>query len=65
MTSNNALAARTCIVVVVVTNESSMVSYFLEAGNLNGSNAVMSSDVARPLSSDLDQMKLRPHQRLF
>ena len=36
MTSNNAFAARTCIVVVVVTNESNMASYFPEAGNSNG-----------------------------
>ena len=32
---------------VVVTNESNM-AYFLEAGNLNGSNADMCSDVALP-----------------
>ena len=36
---NNAFAARTCIVGVVVKNECSMASYFHEAGNLNGSNA--------------------------
>lgn len=29
------LTARTCIVVVVVTNESNMASYFFEEGNLN------------------------------
>ena len=46
-----AFAARTCIVVVVVTNESNMASYFSEAGNLNGSNADMCSDVAGPSSS--------------
>ena len=37
---------RTCIVGVVVTNESNMTSYFPEAGNLNGSNADMCSYVA-------------------
>ena len=41
----------TCIVVVVVTNESNMALYFLEAGNLNGSNANMCSDVAGQSSS--------------
>lgn len=46
MTSNNALAAQTCIVGVVVTNESNMASYFLEAGNLNDNNG----DVAGPSS---------------
>ena len=51
MTSNNAFAARTCIVGVVVTNESNMVSYFPEAGNLNGVNADMCSDVAGLSSS--------------
>ena len=48
---NNALAARTCIVVVVVTHESNMASYFPKAGNLNGSNADICSDVAGPSSS--------------
>ena len=38
---NNAFAARTCIVVVVVTHDSNMASYFLEAGNLNGRNAAV------------------------
>ena len=33
--------------VVVVTHESNMASYFPEAGNLNGRNAHMCSDVAR------------------
>ena len=51
MTSNNAFAAQTCIVVVVVTNESNMASYFPEAGNLNGSNTEMCYDVAGPSSS--------------
>ena len=51
MTSNSAFAARTCIVEVVVTNESNMASYFSEAGNLNGSNSDMCSDVAGPSSS--------------
>ena len=37
MTSNNAFAARTCIVGVVVMNESNMASYWPKAGNLNGS----------------------------
>ena len=44
-------AARTCIVVVVATNESNMASYFPKEGNLNGSDATMCSDVAGPLSS--------------
>ena len=33
-------------------NESNMASYFTEAGNLNGSNADMSFDLAGPSSSD-------------
>ena len=36
---------------VVVTNESKTASYFPEAGNLNGRNADMCFDVARPSSS--------------
>ena len=44
-------AARTCIVVVVVTHESSVASYFPEAGNLNGRNGDMCSDVAGTSSS--------------
>ena len=36
--------------VVGVTNESNMASYFPEAENLNGSNADMCSDVAGPSS---------------
>ena len=51
MTSNNAFAAQTCIVGVVVTNESHMASFFPGAGNLNGSNPDMCSDVAEPSSS--------------
>ena len=51
LTSNNAFAARTCTVGVVVTHESNMASYFLEAGNLIGSNSDMCSDVAAPSSS--------------
>ena len=39
------------LVRVVVTNESNMASYFPEAGNLNGCNADMCSDVAGPSSS--------------
>ena len=68
MTSNNALAARTYIVGVVVTNEFNMTSYFPEAGNLNRSNADMCSDhdvvdrrvAARAicLSFQIGQMKL-------
>ena len=37
--------------VVVVTHESNVASYFPEAGNLNGRNADMCSDVAGPSSS--------------
>ena len=37
--------------VVEVTHESYMASYFPEAGNLNDSNADMCSDVAVPLTS--------------
>ena len=50
MTSNNAFATRTCIVVAVpvVTNEPNMASHFPEAGNFNGSNV----EVAGPSSSD-------------
>ena len=40
---NDAFAARACIVVVVVTHEFNMASYFPEAGILNGSNAEMCS----------------------
>ena len=51
MTSNNAFASRTCIVGVVVTKESNMASYFLEARNLNGIYADMCSDMAGPRRS--------------
>ena len=51
MTYNNAFAAQTSIVGVVVTNESNMASYLAEAGNLNGCNANKCSDVAGPSSS--------------
>ena len=51
MTSKNAFVARTCIVVVVVTNESNMASSFPEAGTINVRYADMCSDVAGPLSS--------------
>ena len=51
MASNNAFAAGTCIVGVVITNESNMASHFPEARNLHGSNADMFSDVAGPSSS--------------
>ena len=50
---NNAFAARTCIVVVVVTHEFNMLSYVPEKGNLNGSNAAMCFDVTGPSSSGL------------
>ena len=68
MTSNNAFAARTCIVVVVVTNESNMASYFPEAGNLNGSNADMCSDVTGPWSSgsgDLFELSDRSNETII
>ena len=51
MTSNNAFAARTCIVGVVVTNKSNMASHLPEAENLIGSNADMCSDVTGLSSS--------------
>ena len=51
MTSNNAFAARTCIVGVVVTNGSNMASYFPEGENLNGSITDMCSGVTGPSSS--------------
>ena len=44
-------AARTCTVVFVVTHEFNKASFFPEAGNLNGRNADMCSDVAGPSSS--------------
>ena len=45
-----------CIVVVVVTQESNVASYFSKAGNVNGRNAYICSDVAGPLSSDADDL---------
>ena len=39
--------------VVAVTHESNMASYFPEVGNLNGTNADMCSDVAGPSSSQV------------
>ena len=51
MKLNNALAYWTCIVGVVVTNESYMASFFPEADNLNGNHADMCSNVAGPSSS--------------
>ena len=45
-----------CIVVVVVTQEFNMRSYFPEAGNLNGSNADMCSDVAGPSISGVGDL---------
>ena len=48
MKQKNAFSARTCIVVVVVTHEFNMASYFPEVGNLNGSNNDICSDVAGP-----------------
>ena len=68
MTSIDAFAVRTCIVGVVVTNESNMASYFPEAGNLNGSNADMCSDVAGPSSSgsgDLFELSDRSNTTYF
>ena len=56
MTQNNTFAARTCIVVVVVTHEFNLASYFPEAGKLNGSNADMCSQVAGALISGLGDM---------
>ena len=53
MTSNNAFVAQMFINGVVVMKESNMALYFPEAGNLNGSNADMCSNVAGPLSSSL------------
>ena len=64
MTSNNAFAAQTCIVGVVVTNESNKASYFPEAENFNGSDAGMCSDVARTICLTLD-LALDPEILLF
>ena len=49
---------------VAITNKSNVTSYFPEAGNLNGSNADMCSDVAGPSSSgsgDLSELSDRPN----
>ena len=54
--------------VVVVTHESNMASYFSEAINLNGSNAYMCSDVAGPSSSgsgDLFELSERSNTTYF
>ena len=56
MTSNNAFAAQMCTVVVAVTNESNVASYFPEEGNLNDSNADLCFDVAGPSSSGSDDL---------
>ena len=45
-----------CIVVVVVTHESNVASYFFDAGNLNGSNAYLCSDVAGSLRSGSEDL---------
>ena len=42
--------------VVVVTNESNMASYFPRAGNLNGSSADMCFDMAGPSRSSLGDL---------
>ena len=66
MTSNDAFEARTYIniVGVVVSNESNMASYFLEAGNLNDSNADMCSDVTGPsISGSGDLFDFRSSSR--
>ena len=57
-----------CIVVVVVRHESSMASYFPEAGNLNDRNADMCSDVAGPSSTgseDLFELSDRSNTTYF
>ena len=54
--------------VVVVTNESNMASYFPEAGNLNGRNTDMCSDVAEPPSGgtgDLFELSGRSNTTYF
>ena len=54
--------------VVVVTHKFSMASYFPEAGNLNGSNADMCSDVAgRSVSGtgDLFEFQIYHRSRTF
>ena len=69
---NNAFTVRTCIVGVLVTNRNpmwiNMASYFLEAGNLNGSNDDMCSDVAEPSNSssrDLFDFECGSRSRTF
>ena len=65
---NDAFAAGTCIVVVVVTHESNMVLYFPEARNLTGRNADMCSDVTGLSSSgsgDLFELSDRPSTTYF
>ena len=60
--------ARICIEVVVVTDESNVALYFPEAGNLNGSNPDMCSDVAGPLSSglgDLLELSVRSNETII
>ena len=60
--------ARTCIAVVVVMNESNMASCFPEAGNLNGSNTDMCSDVAEPSSrgsGDLFELSDRSNETII
>ena len=54
--------------VVVVTHEFNVASYFPEAGNFNGSNADMCSDVAGPSisgSGDLFELSDRSRSRTF
>ena len=57
-----------CIVRVVLTNKSNMASYFPEAGNLNGSNADLCSDVAGPSSrgsGDLFELSDRSNKTII
>ena len=56
ITSNNAFATVTCMVGVVVTNESNMASNFPEEGNLSGGNADMCCGVAGSSSSGSDDL---------
>ena len=54
--------------VIVVTHESNMASYFPEAGNLNGSHADMCSDVTGRSSSgsgDLFELSDRSNTTYF
>ena len=41
-------SSKRCVKLLSLTHEFNMASYFPEAGNLNGSNADMCSDVAGP-----------------